>query len=116
MLATLRQTAKRFSALLLLVAILLGGSVEAVACEPAPSAATSAVFADQDMGSENDAPGGQSENHGLCAQGHCHHGPQALAETSPAVAIQPTDEVRSAFLENTLDARVTDALKRPPRA
>lgn len=69
MFATLRHTGKRFSALLLLLALLLGGAVEAVACEPAISAATNSEMAsDLDETPENDAQGSQSEQHALCAR------------------------------------------------
>lgn len=116
MFAALRHTGKRFSTLLLLIAMLLGGAVEAVACEPAVSVTVAAeVSSDLDAGSDDEAPGSQTENHGLCAHGHCHHAPQALSDASSAALLQPSSEVRSALRENILEPRMTDALKRPPR-
>lgn len=91
--------------------------MEAVACEPAVSAAAnSAAVFDLDETPENDAPEGQSEQHALCAHGHCHHGPQTLGDNTLASLFQPISKVRSVGRENRLEPRITDTLKRPPRA
>lgn len=117
MLATLRHAGKRFSALLLLLAVLLGGAVEAMACEPAVSAAPyTAVAFDLDDGLADDAAGGQSEQHALCPHGHCHHGPQTFADSAPISLSQTVGGVRPVGRENKLEPRITDTLKRPPRA
>lgn len=90
--------------------------MEAVACEPAVSAAvTSAAFSDIDASPEDDAPAGQAEIYGLCAHGHCQHGPHALFATASADILQPTSEVRSVLRADMLELRTSEAIKRPPR-
>lgn len=91
--------------------------MEAVACEPAISAATNSEMAsDLDETPENDAQGSQSEQHALCAHGHCHHGPQTLTDIAPASQFQAVSEVGSSHRDDRLAPRIADTLKRPPRA
>ncbi|HEY6815614.1 MAG TPA: hypothetical protein VI168_08760 [Croceibacterium sp.] len=106
-------SARRFAALLLLLGVMLGGAVDAIACEPtAEIAAVEAASADP--GSHEQLP--DDDRHGACVHGHCHHGAQqvpqiAAAEDLPIVADQPVPS-----REHRLASITPDLLKRPPRA
>ena len=101
------------AALLLLLGIVLGGAVDAVACEPISEiAAVTAVAAEP--GSPEQVPG--AERHGDCIHGHCHHGTQQV----PALAFQVVPPMVSvehvAPGESGLASLSPGSLKRPPRA
>ena len=109
-------TVPHLAALVLLLGIVLGGAVDAVACEPIiETAAVTAVAADAaDPGSGDQAPG--QERHADCIHGHCHHGAQqlpslALQVVPPAVSVE-----HLSFGESSLASLSPSSLKRPPRA
>ena len=114
MLATLRQTGRRSLALFLLLAVLLGGAVEAVACEPMDSSAVASAMSEPD--SDKDAPADQPEQHALCAHGHCHHGAQNFGNTPSSPAFQPVETVLVRRPDNAPKLQIIDLPKRPPRA
>ena len=71
MLAAMRLARTRFAAVAFLVALVVGGTVEAAACAPEAAfaqASTSFYFHDDES-----QPDEQSEQHGLCSHGHYHH-------------------------------------------
>ena len=106
-------------ALLLVVAALLGGSVDAIACEPVAEAAISATEAmppnaDVTHGDEQQVP--EDERHGACIHGHCHHGVANVHSVAPPadrliarVDHRPTGEHRLASITPV-------SPRRPPRA
>lgn len=105
-------SARRFAALFLLLGVMLGGGVDAIACDPMTEMVVAAASADP-SGHEQ-APDG--DKHGACLHGHCHHSAQqvpqmAAAEELPLVA---TQHVPSGA--HRLTSIVPDSLKRPPRA
>ena len=107
------RSARRFAALLLLLGVMLGGTVDAVACEPVSeiAAATTAGYV---PGDQHQLPG--DNQHGDCVHGHCHHG----VPTIPPLAEQ--SDLLRVRAEHTLSSTATlvsippDSLKRPPRA
>ena len=110
---------RRFAALLLLLAVMLGGSVDAIACEPVTEAAISAAEtmapADPDVtqGDEQQLPG--NDRHGACIHGHCHHGVanvQPVAQQADLLAAQ-VDHCPAG--EHRLASITLNSLKRPPR-
>ena len=106
-------SARRFAALVLLLGVMLGGAVDAIACEPTTEmTAVAAHAADTDSGEQ--VP--DTDRHGACVHGHCHHGAQqvpqvATAEELPLVAAPPVPSG-----ERRLTSISPSSLKRPPRA
>ncbi len=106
-------SARRFAALFLLVGIMLGGAVDAIACEPTTEmSAVAEASAHPD--SHEQLP--DNEKHGACVHGHCHHGAQqvpqiATAEDLPTLTVEP---VASGVRD--LTSITPDSPKRPPRA
>lgn len=115
-LADLRLAGRRsFAVLLLLLATVLGGAVEAAACEP--EAAVAAASAQLEMHADGDRPHSDgAEQHGMCVHGHCHHGSQALAEPSRVATFELAMAAPVSAFENVLEPLVGDTPKRPPRA
>ena len=101
------------AALLLLLSIVLGGAVDAVACESATETAAVTALA-AEPGSQDEAP--VKERHGDCIHGHCHHGAQQV----PALAFQVVPPMVSvehvAPGESDLASLSPGSPKRPPRA
>jgi len=105
------------AALLLLLGIVLGGAVDAAACEPDKEfAAVTAIVADTpaDSGTRDEAPA--KERHGECVHGHCHHGAQQVP-SQVAQVDSPTVSVEHPVSgESVLVSLPPGSLKRPPRA
>lgn len=106
-------SARRFAALFLLLGVMLGGAVDAIACEPTTEM-TAVAEAAAHPGDHEQLP--DNERHGACVHGHCHHGAQqvpqiATAEPLPPLVVEPVPlGVRA------LTSTIPDTLKRPPRA
>jgi hypothetical protein len=101
------------AALLLLLGVMVGGTVDAVACEPTAEI-TAVAAAPADTGAPEQLP--DDDRHGACVHGHCHHGaqqvpPVAAAEDLAIVADRPAPPG-----EPRLTSITPDSLKRPPRA
>ena len=106
-------SARRLLALLLLVGVMLGGSVDAIACEPI-NEAVAAVHAGTDQAGDHQVPGGDHE--GACIHGHCHHGVPHLQDLA-ALAALPAYLVQHPLPgERRLASITADSPKRPPRA
>jgi len=106
-------SARRFAALLLLLGIVFGGSVDAAACESADEIAEITALVSDHSG-EQQLP--DHSRHGACTHGHCHHGaqhvPPIIFQTDPLLAhaeYTPSGERR-------LGSIIPACLKRPPRA
>lgn len=92
---------------------MLGGAVDAIACEPTTE--MTVVAASADHGSDQRLP--DNDGHGgACVHGHCHHGTQQVpqmvtVEDLPIVAALPSPSGGRRLTPIT-----PEALKRPPRA
>lgn len=93
---------------------MLGGTVEAAACEP--EAAIALGSASFDAHENEDQPSGQPERHGLCVHGHCHHGSQAITDHARLPAFEIPADVPISVSPKPLQPLLTDTPKRPPRA
>jgi hypothetical protein len=106
-------SARRFAALLLLAGVMLGGAVDAIACEPTTEI-TAIAASSADHGNQEQLP--DNDRHGVCVHGHCHHGAQqvpqiAIAEDLHVIATLPVPSG-----EQRLTSITPSSLKRPPRA
>jgi len=104
------------AALLFLLALLLGGTLDAAACEPefgfAEAAASAAVDGEHDGNGSDREPAPQD----VCVHGHCHHCGQVVLsdEDAPAVPFAAVSPAHSPV--PWLDPVTSDTPKRPPRA
>ena len=102
------------AALLILLAMMFGGAIDAAACEPEFSETTaSAVYQADD---EQDKTSKPIEQHGACVHGHCHHGSQSIAVFTEMPASHPTLLVLLWRTDILLKPYPGDPLRRPPRA
>jgi len=106
------RSARRFAAVFLLLGVMLGGAVDAIACEPTTEMTVAA--ASSDPGGHEQVP--DSDRHGACVHGHCHHGTQQVPQmvTAELLPIAVTLPVPSG--EPRLTSITPGSLKRPPRA
>ena len=106
-------SARRFAALLLLMGIMLGGGVDAIACEPSTEMAE--ISAAEAKQGDHQQPRG-NERHGDCVHGHCHHGVSYVQAVAGAAGflIAPVEHRQSG--EPRLASITSNSLKRPPRA
>ena len=114
MLAAMRLARTRFAAVAFLVALVVGGTVEAAACAPEAAfaqASTSFYFHDDES-----QPDEQSEQHGLCSHGHCHHGSQAITDHAQLSAIELVVELPVSDPTKSIAPHSADTPIRPPRA
>ena len=107
------------AAFLLLLGIVLGGSVDAIACEPAAEMdAVTAMAADahasDDSGTPDEAPA--KARHGECIHGHCHHGAQQVPSLVAQVDPPTVSVTHPVSGESVLVSLPPGSLKRPPRA
>ncbi|HLV08328.1 MAG TPA: hypothetical protein VKY80_11700 [Croceibacterium sp.] len=117
MLADVRFAAGRSVAvLLLLLAMVLGGAIEAAACEPEIAIASASASFDLNADADENQPDGQPDQHGFCAHGHCHHGSQAIANNAQMSAYEWTFVLPAGVPDRALEPVVTDTPNRPPRA
>ena len=104
---------RRFAVLLLLLGVMFGGAVDAVACEPAFK--TTAVAAlEHEQRAPQESP--DDQRHGDCVGNHCHHGAPTiplLAEQSELPIMQGGHLVSG---DSPLDSITADFPERPPRA
>lgn len=107
---------RRFAALLLMLGVLLGGAVDAIACEPETEAATSvtSVVVGEGQGGDHQQPKGDHD--GVCIHGHCHHGVSAVQSVAALTDLPAYHADHPLPRERHLASIVPDALKRPPRA
>lgn len=111
--------APHVAAILLLLGIVLGGAVDAVACEPTIEiAAATAIAAEPDIladaGTRDQAPG--QERHGDCIHGHCHHGAQQVPPLAVEIELPMVSVEHVTPGENDLSSIPPGTFKRPPRA
>lgn len=107
---------RRLAVLLLLVGVMLGGSIDAAACEPEGEFAAVVVStaAGDSQTSDHQLP---ASHDGACMHGHCHHGvsdiqPMAGLAGAPGYLVA----AHAWSLERSLTSVIPDTLKRPPRA
>ena len=106
-------SARRFAALLLLLGVMLGGAVDAIACEP--SNEITAVAAEAvEQGNHEQVP--DDERHGDCVHGHCHHGAQQVTGAAFHADMLPRRAEHQPLDEQRLASITLDSLQRPPRA
>ena len=106
-------SARRFAALLLLLGVMLGGAVDAIACEPA-SEITAINAADAEPLGQKQLP--DDERHGDCIHGHCHHGGQLVAALDNSSELLIASAEHQPVGESRLASITLDSPKRPPRA
>jgi len=107
------DSARRLAALLLLLGVMLGGTVDAVACEPTTEV-TVLVIAVDDQDGDHQQPGGVHDSE--CIHGHCHHVVPIIQPTAVIGDVlgdlsnhpMPGDRRLASIDPNTL--------RRPPRA
>lgn len=118
--ANLKQTrlqnlAMRFIAVLLLACFAFSTVAEAAACsgefQPEISHAASDL-ADKDHSDENDDT---SEQHAVCAHGHCHHLAQVFTPAPSTNALKLSVSLFGPRRDNALPEANLSKLKRPPR-
>ena len=101
-------------AVLLLFGVFFVGAVDAVACEPLFEEASHVASAAHETGGKDSVP--ETEKHGLCAHGHCHHGGQIIQADAAVVPVPAAlSDYRPEFA-GPLHSSPQDGLKRPPRA
>lgn len=102
--------------LLLLVGMLLGGTVDAIACEPATEVAAyvTSITVSKSQSSDHKTP--QSDHDGVCVHGHCHHGVSHVQPLATLIDLPAYNADHPLLLEHRLASIIPDALKRPPRA
>jgi hypothetical protein len=107
---------RRFAALLLLLGVLLGGAVDAIACEPATEAAAAVtkVTVGERQSGDDQLP--RSDHGGVCTHGHCHHGVSAFQPVAAWADVTVYHEDHPLPRERHLASIVPDSLERPPRA
>lgn len=107
---------RALAGLLLAVAVLFGGVLEASACasEPITVAAAEAVTVD-DGGAPLQDDSGPAAEHKACAHGHCHHGQFATPERHAASVLRVADQRTFLPVEIRRPGAEPARLKRPPR-
>lgn len=100
---------------LLFVAALLAGSVDAVACEPEleSSQVSFAVAAD---GDHDPSTGHRDRGGDACVHGHCHAGSQVLTSNNPLPIIGQAPSTYDPAEPASLGPPVSRTDERPPRA
>lgn len=113
--SVLHSSFRAFAALLLLVAVILGGAIDAAACEPELQASSfvDVHAAEQDQDTQDQ---GTADDDGACVHGHCHHGAQSLAKYDLVPSVLFIAEVPTAVDQTNLVPVVGSTPKRPPRA
>ena len=102
-----------FAALLLLLGAILGGTIDAAACEPVTETFV-AVGAVESQPDTEKLPSGDRD--GVCIHGHCHHGISHI-ETIALVGEEYAYHVdHPPWRDQSLASIVPDNLMRPPRA
>lgn len=101
-------------ALLLLLSVMIGGAVEAAACEPEWGHSTD-VSSHVDGGDRQNSDQ-KRETHGTCVHGHCHHWPQFMRDEPAPSTIAASSAPHQGLAEARLTAIEGDTPKRPPRA
>lgn len=102
------------AALFLLLAVLLGGAIEAAACESEPVAFEQVDISSHDGGDQN--PSGKTEQHGVCSHGHCHHSPQLTNSSNDAAQVLASTSTHFGLIKLGLRQASPNLVKEPPRA
>ena len=100
------------AALFLMLCVLLGGSIEAAACEPA------AAFEQIDIVSsdgDEPSPGEETVQHGVCAHGHCHHSAQFIESQSDTALMAAAMATHFGLTSTGLGQTKSKLIKEPPR-
>jgi|SRR5690606_40464428 len=101
-------------ALLLLVGVMLGGALDAAACEPElhPASLAEVHIADEDQD-----PVDQERSEGdACVHGHCHHGAQSPVKSQDVTTVMFVAIIPAAVDQTSLVPIQGVTPKRPPRA
>ena len=112
-----RRSAPAFrplAALFLLLAVLLGGTVEAAACEPAAVAFEQVDISSHDGDEQNSRD--KADQHGVCAHGHCHHSPQLIDSSNDAAQVLAATAAHFGLTKRGLREARPKLIKEPPRA
>lgn len=103
------------AALLILVALLIGGSIDAVACEPELTASAQVEAASD--GPSNPKSDDKDEKYAACAHGHCHYCSNALvARTGDFADAFAAPAIHFGSREAGLTSTASSLPKPPPRA
>ena len=102
------------AALFLLLAVLIGGTIEAAACEFEPAAFEQLDISSND--GDDPSPGDSTAKHGVCAHGHCHHGAQSIDSNSDTASIPAAASVHFRRAMPGLSEARLKLVKEPPRA
>lgn len=104
--------------LVLALAILLGGAVDAAACESEVNAA-SVCTVDHEQVAHDDADhgdrDGERDQHGTCAHGHCHHGSQHVRALTGSNSVRISVGAHPPFAGAAILQAESDILTQPPR-
>jgi len=113
--SVLHSSFRGFAALLLLVGVMLGGAIDAAACEPELQASSfvDVHASEQDQDTQDQ---GTADDDGACVHGHCHHGTSSLAKMQDIAAVGFTAAVPIATTQSGLVPVIGNTPKRPPRA
>ncbi|MBT2135737.1 hypothetical protein KK137_15470 [Croceibacterium sp. LX-88] len=98
---------------MLLLGVMLGGTVDAVACEPTTEASAVVAAAAEESG-DHQLPGGDHD--GVCIHGHCHHGVPYIQSMTALSDLPVYHGEHPRPHDRILTSIVPDRLKRPPRA
>jgi hypothetical protein len=93
--------------------MMLGGTIDAVACEPAIETTTSAVALDSHSDEKQPLSG---DHDGVCVHGHCHHGVSTTQQAAVLGDVPAYHSDHPPGRDQSLASIVSDSLKRPPRA
>jgi hypothetical protein len=102
-----------FLGLLALLAIALGGVADAVACSPELTSSTSIAFVDDQGPTDDDNR--PTDQHAVCAHGHCHDAQHAIATPTRAEPMIVNSMAQTRPHEDGLTGNIPSLLKRPPR-
>lgn len=99
--------------LLLALAILLGGAVDAVACESEANTA-SVCTVDYEHADHGDREG-EPDQHGTCPHGHCHHGSQHVRAFAGSDGAPISASLHSPFVDAVILQAESKLPTQPPR-
>ena len=105
------------AALLLVLAVMFGGALDAAACAPQSSSFEQIAIGDEPAPAD-DQTGDQTDNHAVCSHGnchHCHHGAQPDRQSS-GVAVETPPAAHFGVAVAPLSSAELLSFKEPPRA
>ena len=104
------------AALLLLLAVMFGGALDAAACAPQSSSFEQVAIGDEPAPAEEQTDD-QTDNHAVCSHGnchHCHHGAQP-DRLSSDVAVEAPPAAHFGVAAAPLSSAELLSFKEPPR-